>query len=447
MKQDEEKVSKGIFVNYQIAEAITEILMSVDKTGKKQFDLSTEYGLEGAKKLLEDFKKRWQEKDKIPGYNLPIGKNMVGMDDISIEEIIEISESLKQYDVYSCECAANMQYCMIRDNNGKIAFDFSALEKIAKLAELTGKKIVIDSAIVFGDHFPENMETMEEPQIKEAQIKEAIALYVETLETNFGNYIDRIDVLNSVFQRKDVSNKEGISSEEFWINIFREDYATDVLKIVRETLKNKDIKLCWNEFYITNENDPQRLLDFVQRIKETECLDVIGLQDKFRSDTSVEYIQDSLLKLVDLCNEKKLKLAITELGCGITRKDIELLNAAKNNGNYEETLQDVNKRIQTIVASVEEIAQQNSDTIISVEERYSDKFDYNNRDIRKKHGHDVNTTGKSKTNKTLTLNQIGKGTTKEFSYNPEQAIKAFETLETGIRTQEEIKDGEIQGEE
>ena len=300
MKQDEEKVSKGIFVNYQIAEAITEILMSVDETGKKQFDLSTEDGLEGAKKLLEDLKKRWQEKDKIPGYNLPIGKNMVGMDDISIEEIIEISESLKQYDVYSCECAANMQYCMIRDNNGKIAFDFSALEKIAKLAELTGKKIVIDSAIVFGDHFPENMKTM-----NKSEIEEAIALYTRTLETNFGDYIDRIDVLNSVFQRKDVSNKEGISSEQFWINIFGEDYATDVLRIVRETLKNKDIKLCWNEFYITNENDPQRLLDFIQRIKETECLDVIGLQDKFRSDTSVEYIQDSLLKLVDLCNEKK----------------------------------------------------------------------------------------------------------------------------------------------
>ncbi|MBO5349916.1 MAG: endo-1,4-beta-xylanase [Clostridia bacterium] len=442
MKQDEEKVSKGIFVNYQIAEAITEILMSVDETGKKQFDLSTEDGLEGAKKLLEDLKKRWQEKDKIPGYNLPIGKNMVGMDDISIEEIIEISESLKQYDVYSCECAANMQYCMIRDNNGKIAFDFSALEKIAKLAELTGKKIVIDSAIVFGDHFPENMKTM-----NKSEIEEAIALYTRTLETNFGDYIDRIDVLNSVFQRKDVSNKEGISSEQFWINIFGEDYATDVLRIVRETLKNKDIKLCWNEFYITNENDPQRLLDFIQRIKETECLDVIGLQDKFRSDTSVEYIQDSLLKLVDLCNEKKLKLAITELGCGITRKDIELLNAAKNNGNYEETLQDVNKRIQTIVASVEEIAQQNSDTIISVEERYSDKFDYNNRDIKREHGHDVNTTGKSKTNKTLTLNQIGKGTTKEFSSNPEQASRAFEALKSGIRTQKEIKDGQTQGEE
>ena len=94
-----------------------------------------------------------------------------------------------------------------------------------------------------------------------------------------------------------------------------------------------------------------------------------------------------------------------------------------------------------------EIAQQNSDAIISVEERYSDKFDYNNRDMKREHGHDVNTTGKSKTNKTLTLNQIGKGTTKEFSSNPEQASRAFEALESGIRTQEEIKDGQTQGEE
>ena len=49
--------------------------------------------------------------------------------------------------------------------------------------------------------------------------------------------------------------------------------------------------------------------------------------------------------------------------------------------------------------------------------------------------------------KSLTFQQIGKGTTRDFSSNPEQASKAFETLETGIRTQEEIKEGQTQGEE
>lgn len=49
--------------------------------------------------------------------------------------------------------------------------------------------------------------------------------------------------------------------------------------------------------------------------------------------------------------------------------------------------------------------------------------------------------------RSLTFRQIGKGTTRDFSSNPEQASKAFETLETGVRTQEEIKEGQTQGEE
>ena len=47
----------------------------------------------------------------------------------------------------------------------------------------------------------------------------------------------------------------------------------------------------------------------------------------------------------------------------------------------------------------------------------------------------------------LTFQQIGEGTTRDFSSNPEQASKVFETLETGVRTQEEIKEGQTQGEE
>lgn len=49
--------------------------------------------------------------------------------------------------------------------------------------------------------------------------------------------------------------------------------------------------------------------------------------------------------------------------------------------------------------------------------------------------------------RSLTFRQIGQGTTRDFSSNPEQASKAFETLETGVRTQEEIKEGQTQGEE
>lgn len=48
--------------------------------------------------------------------------------------------------------------------------------------------------------------------------------------------------------------------------------------------------------------------------------------------------------------------------------------------------------------------------------------------------------------RSLTLQKIGQGTTKAFSSNPENARRASETLEAGVRTQEEIKKGHSQGE-
>ena len=47
----------------------------------------------------------------------------------------------------------------------------------------------------------------------------------------------------------------------------------------------------------------------------------------------------------------------------------------------------------------------------------------------------------------LTFQQIGQGTTEDFRANPKQAQKALEVLETGVRTQEEIKKGQTQGED
>ena len=44
----------------------------------------------------------------------------------------------------------------------------------------------------------------------------------------------------------------------------------------------------------------------------------------------------------------------------------------------------------------------------------------------------------------LTFQQIGKGTTRDFSSNPERASKAFETLEKRIRTPEEIQEDHTQ---
>ena len=46
----------------------------------------------------------------------------------------------------------------------------------------------------------------------------------------------------------------------------------------------------------------------------------------------------------------------------------------------------------------------------------------------------------------ITFQEIGKGTTKSFSLNPERASKVMDSLEYGIKAQEEMKEGQTQEE-
>lgn len=48
--------------------------------------------------------------------------------------------------------------------------------------------------------------------------------------------------------------------------------------------------------------------------------------------------------------------------------------------------------------------------------------------------------------KPLTLQQIGQGTTQSFSQNPGEAMKVMDVLEDGVRTREQLKKEQIQGE-
>lgn len=374
------EIKKGIFVNYQMAEAINVL---VDKDGKlKDRKLAEE--------ILQQLKSRWTTQDKIPGYGITIGDKIAGMEDITLDEILKFATDIKQADTYSTECIGNMQYCLIRNEDGSIDFDFSYLRQIADLAKANEKKLVIDSAVVFGDRFPENMANM-----STEEIESTISLYTQKLTREFGDRIDRIDVLNSVFKRNDVPNRDGNSnSEKFWIDAFGEDYASKVLDIVRQNCQKTDIKLCWNEFYITNQNNPEKQQAFIEVIKNTsKNLDVIGLQDNFRADTSSEYIQTSLERIAGICKKLGKKLSITELSCKVGRRDIEILNKANKDGDYSSKVSELNSRIKKVLQTVNDFSEENKDVVSSVESRYSDRYDCNYREC-KEHGHSIQTSPK-----------------------------------------------------
>ena len=93
-------MNKGIFINYQMAEAIN--LIDNPSTNK----------------TLEDFKNDWLQ-DTIPGYNVKIGTSIPGMQDITLDEVYELREQAQQADTYTVQNCAAMQYCIVLDENKK----------------------------------------------------------------------------------------------------------------------------------------------------------------------------------------------------------------------------------------------------------------------------------------------------------------------------------------
>ena len=356
----------GIFISYQMAEAIELI---------EGFNLNTPEEKVKAEESLLELKKRWLN-DTLPGTNVKIGDKFVGMQDITIDDIVQISAIAKQADTYTLENAGAFQHILITNGNGQFAFDFEKLDKIATLARKNNKKLIIDSAIVFGDHFPFKIANLDKETISKL-----IAEYTKQLTGKYGDIIDRMDVLNSVFQRGQVS--PGNNAEEFWIKTFGENYGQEIISIVKNNIdpNNPNIKLCWNEFYLTNSNFEQRKIAFLNRVKSIDGLDVVGVQDRFMSGESIDYIIKSLDEISMVSRESNKEVCITEFGCSASGVDLR-------NGNVETT----NSKIQNIMNAVKNYSSK-SDTIKRIEGRICDKFDFNYGEL-KNMGFDISTTGR-----------------------------------------------------
>lgn len=356
----------GIFISYQMAEAILLI---------EGCNLNVPEEKAKAERALLELKKGWLD-DTLPGTNIKIGDKFTGMQDITIDDIVQISAIAKQADTYTLENAGAFQHILITNGNGQFAFDFGKLDKIARLARNNNKKLIIDSAIVFGDHFPFKIANLDKETISKL-----IAEYTKQLTSKYGDIIDRMDVLNSVFQRGQVS--PGNNAEEFWIKIFGENYGQEIISIVKNNIapNNPNIKLCWNEFYLTNSNFEQRKIAFLNRVKSIDGLDVVGVQDRFMSGESIDYIIKSLDEISMVSRESNKEVCITEFGCSVSGVDLI-------NGNVET----INSKIQNIMNAVINYCSK-SDTIKRIEGRICDKFDFNYGEL-KKMGFDISTTGR-----------------------------------------------------
>lgn len=354
-------MKKGTFINYQLAEAILLTYNIINENDPQPEEFKTE---------LEKLKNKWKD-DIIPSTGTKV-PDLFSMQDLTVKQLLMLSKELIEYDTYTIENCASMQNIMKQENNEDFTFDFSALDLIAKLARLSGKRIIIDSAIVHGDHFP-----LQFSKLNKDKIKELIKKYIAELISRYGDIIERIDVLNAVFERKDVKSKDGVSVEDFWIETFGENYGEEIINICKEALEKNNIPLCWNEFYITNINCSERKDRFLSTINKINNLDVIGIQDAFQDTADLDYTNSVLKEIEDICMLTGKRFSITELSCILSGKTITELYDKLNNdpSRINETINNVEKRINSIIGGVTEYSS-NSDYCSSIEGRISKELDY-----------------------------------------------------------------------
>ena len=385
----------GTFVNYQLAEAIL-LLHNYQKSNKSLAEFEIE---------LSKLKDKWK-KDTIPSTNSLI-PNLYIMQDITVDQLIQIDSKINEYNTFSTENTANMQYIIKITNDGNLDFDFSYLDSIVQLAREKGKKVIIDSAVVFGDHFPEILDSLSRDEITYI-----IQKYISQLTTKYGDDIERIDVLNSVFERKDIKDKDGTTVEDFWKRIFGDNYGEEIINICKSSLR-KNIPLCWNEFYITNKSYADKKDRFLSIVSKIDNLDIIGIQDTFQDSADLEYTIDVLREIEQLCLSSDKKAAITEFGCRLSGKTINELYATLNNNPLQ--INDhklmVEQRINKLMETIANYTSQ-SQSFISVEGRISKEFDFNAYlpELRELHrqGIYVNTVGNNWNQLIVNHNELNK---------------------------------------
>ena len=365
---------KGIFINYQMVEAINKINAYNLNIPEERLQAETE---------LKKLKNNWLN-DTLPGTTIIIGDKFTGMQDITVDEVAQLAIVARNAETYTVQNAGAMQYIFVNDGNGRWHFDFEKLDIIADFARNNQKKLIIDSAVVFGDSFPTKLESFDS-----TTLMSIISDYTNQLVNRYGNYIERIDVLNAIFQRDmlEATFKNGLSTkvEQFWIDRFDTNYAQVILNTVGRMVKSKNpnIKLGWNEFYLTNSRFSQRRIDFLKLIQSISELDVIGVQDRFLSSENTESLKTSMDEITGVCKNSNKEVCLTEFSCTASGVDL----ATKS-------VPEINESVQNNLQFIKEYASSN-DTIKRVEGPVSDTFDINHQQLLK-NGFDISTTGRRK---------------------------------------------------
>lgn len=461
----------GASISFQLID-IFKILENDQITEEEKRGLIEDYQLsltqEGRGILIDPERKNGQCKKE--GYFV-----FGDIDEMTYEDLAETKEYVdKNIDSFTCEAEMKMSGLISgydRESHS-IKYNFRLADKVYDYAQSHGKAMR-GHTLVWHNHEPKVLDeyiadrmgyTVEEFN-KQSQeptdefiasrkelTKEFLRYYIKTVGEHYPNCYCW-DVINEVVpdvhtpNASEAERQDGLRHSK-WFEYLGEDFYIDVLEIARENLP-EGTKLFYNEYGEQNPEKRKAILKVIEKIKAYEektgkvILDGIGLQSHYDLDVTNEQLEDIYRDFTSTGKE----IQVTEMDV-TPGYDTNHMPKPYDPEKIEEYSRVWNK----VYELVEQYGIENftgwgvndalswyaniGATMInrdgSVKEFAKKLFE----NLREKPAEEQTVLQEG-----LTLQEIGKVTKDDFARNPETADKAFESLEHGVKIQEQEKDG------
>lgn len=387
------------------------------------------------------------------------------VDVMSYEDLVKTKQYVdNNLTSFTCEAEMKMTALLGGYDKGKheIIYRFGMADKVYDYAISHGKAMrghtlvwhnhqpkALDDYIQ--DHYNGNMEDdkTNNPEQFRSKRKELTKSFLTEYMKNVGERYPNCycwDVINEIVpdvhtpKPSEQERNDGLRHSK-WFEYLGKDFYIDVLEIAKDNLP-EGTKLFYNEYGEQNPEKRKAIIQVIENIKKYEqqtgkvLLDGIGLQSHYDLNTTEQQIED-------------IYKDFSSTGKEIQVTEMDVAPGYDKNGHHAEYNPQNMPQYAKIWSKVFSCAQKYdvkaftgwgiSDalscyknigcTMIAEDGSIKDfarEFFENRQQKSAEQG--------------ITLQDIGKGTTKSFTQNPERAMKAMESLEYGVRTQEEVKE-------
>lgn len=393
------------------------------------------------------------------------------VDIMPYEDLLRTKEYVdKNLTSFTCEAEMKMTALLggYDKENHEISYRFGMADKVYDYA-MTHGKAMRGHTLVWHNHVPKALDyyiqdhyvgNLEEdieknPEEYRSKRKELTKSFLTEYMKNVGERYPKCycwDVLNEIVPDMHTSKPseeeklDGLRHSK-WFEYLGKDFYLDVLEIARDNLP-EGTKLFYNEYGEQNPEKRKAIIQVIENIKKYEqqtgkvLLDGIGLQSHYDLNMTEQQIED-IYKDFSLTG-KEIQVTEIDVVPGYDRYGHHLPYESKNMPKYEKIWNKVFSCAKAYGVKAftgwgisDSLSWYKNIGCTMVSENGSIKEFA--RDFFKDNHKENNTHG-------ITLHEIGKGITRSFSQNPEKARKAIESLEYGVKTQEEIKEGHTQEE-